>query len=172
LSAVLGRAHTFTNTCETRTVMLRFYKNQERMSAHPYNLQLYNPRTNNFPLKPSSISAVCRGATLWGLEQSHATSFLSRIARTSYGIVYKQPWDSTNPNHQPSDKLWDSSRSSWMAHGQMTWLLKRVRGHTNSICLQELTLELSFSLGGRSCRRACAQRIHTLQPRNKPQQPQ
>ncbi|RPB21395.1 hypothetical protein L211DRAFT_870077 [Terfezia boudieri ATCC MYA-4762] len=79
------------------------------------------------------ISAVCRGATLWGLEQNHATTFLSRIARSSYGIVYQVPWDPTNPNHHPSDKHWDSAESKWKARGQMTWLLKRgeevVEGH-------------------------------------------
>ncbi|KAF8437045.1 hypothetical protein BGX38DRAFT_1274180 [Terfezia claveryi] len=83
--------------------------------------------------EPGAISAVCRGATLWGLEQNHATSFLSRIARSSYGIVYQEPWDPTNPNHQPSDKHWDSAKSQWRARGQMTWLLKRgeevVEGH-------------------------------------------
>ena len=73
-----------------------------------------------------SISAVCRGATLWGLEQNHATSFLSRIARTSYGVCFAVPYEPGNPNHLQSDKWWDEAESIWRVNNQMRWLLKRV----------------------------------------------
>ena len=163
--AVLGRAHISTNIYKKQTVVLGFYKNQGRMSTHPdpYNLVL-----TSFP---PSISAVCRGATLWGLEQNHATSFLSRMARSSYGIAYQIKWDPTNPNHQPSDKHWDASTSRWVAYGQMTWLLKRVRDQTNLIFFTRANSQLLFSSGGRSCRRACTRRIRALLPKCKPQRP-
>jgi len=73
--------------------------------------------------EPGAISAVCRGATLWGLEQNHATSFISRIARISYGIVLSMPFN--NSIHRTSEKVWDEAKSQWLASGQMKWLLKR-----------------------------------------------
>ena len=75
----------------------------------------------------NSISAVCRGATLWGLEQSNVTSFISRMARISYGIQYCVPWDPNNPNMKATDKFYDAAKGRWLARGQMTWLLNRVR---------------------------------------------
>ncbi|KAF8415361.1 hypothetical protein EV426DRAFT_630019 [Tirmania nivea] len=75
--------------------------------------------------EPGAISAVCRGATLWGLEQNHATSFLSRIARTSYGICFAVPFDPKNPNHYQEDKWWDEAKRIWRAKNQMRWLLTR-----------------------------------------------
>jgi len=73
--------------------------------------------------EPGAISAVCRGATLWGLEQNHATSFVSRIARISYGVVLRMPFDSSI--HIESEKVWNEAKSMWMARRQMKWLLKR-----------------------------------------------
>ena len=75
----------------------------------------------------NSISAVCRGATLWGLEQSNVTSFLSRMARISYGITCSRPWDPNDPDMKATDKWYNAAKGTWWAEGQMTWLLKRVR---------------------------------------------
>ncbi|KAF8420973.1 hypothetical protein EV426DRAFT_610121 [Tirmania nivea] len=97
----------------------------ESKYLHEYLTAVYTGSRAMILQEPGGISAVCRGATLWGLEQNDATSILSRVARCSYGIVYMYPWDELNPNHQPSDKWWDPAKRRWMALGQMAWLLKR-----------------------------------------------
>lgn len=83
-------------------------------------------------------SAVCRGATLWGLEQfgrrfSHTNSstsisqkpmIVSRLARCSYGLVVREPFDPRI--HKDHEKVHDRVENVWMAPNRMHWLLCRV----------------------------------------------
>ncbi|KAF8440747.1 hypothetical protein BGX38DRAFT_1096977 [Terfezia claveryi] len=74
-----------------------------------------------------AMSAVCRGASLWGLDQTQPTisrSITSRISRHSYGISYCYPFDPSV--HDEADKFFNESKGEYYAEGQMKWLLKRV----------------------------------------------
>lgn len=75
----------------------------------------------------SRMSAVCRGATLWGLDQTQpavSRSITSRISRHSYGIAYCHSFD---PGvHNESDKFFNEAKGEYYAEGQMKWLLNRV----------------------------------------------
>lgn len=102
-------------------------------NAHPDVRVLQDPR---------AMSAVCRGATLWGLDQTQPTisrSITSRISRHSYGISYCYPFDSSV--HDEADKYFNESKGEYYAEGQMKWLLKRgeeivegqvLRGYTSA----------------------------------------
>ncbi|KAF2200940.1 actin-like ATPase domain-containing protein [Delitschia confertaspora ATCC 74209] len=75
-------------------------------------------------------SSICRGATLWGLENatddnstgSTKKTVTARIARHSYGICACVPFDATRHLFQDRVRLPDGN---WWANNQMQWLLKR-----------------------------------------------
>ncbi|KAF2624867.1 actin-like ATPase domain-containing protein [Macroventuria anomochaeta] len=73
-------------------------------------------------------SAICRGATMWGLEHSQQNpsprrTVKSRIARYSYGIVCTLPFDESK-GHLLRDRI-RGSRGEWRAANQMSWMLKK-----------------------------------------------
>lgn len=80
-----------------------------------------------------SWSAICRGATIWGLEHSSSNAppsyqtITSRKARFSYGICLNHEFDSMI--HREIDKYWDDIDGMWRARNQMSWLAPKV-----SIC--------------------------------------
>ncbi|KAK6206224.1 hypothetical protein QIS74_13643 [Colletotrichum tabaci] len=73
-------------------------------------------------------SAICRGAVMRGLTRLKPATDLevsvqSRIARVSYGTVFKQAYD---PHYHLSvDKIWDEFEMKWMARNQVKWYLKQ-----------------------------------------------
>jgi len=74
-------------------------------------------------------SAICRGATLAGLEGIggslyRAPKVLSRVARWSYGFPVSRPFDPKV--HDIADRFLDPSEGIYRAKGQMVWLLKAV----------------------------------------------
>ncbi|KAG9649800.1 hypothetical protein KCU95_g15447, partial [Aureobasidium melanogenum] len=77
-------------------------------------------------------SAICRGATEWGLEHidakltsPHRTNLTvtSRLSRYSYGYMAMTPFE--NGKHLPSDLYHDPVDGVDKAQNQMWWLLKR-----------------------------------------------
>ncbi|EPS39071.1 hypothetical protein H072_7151 [Dactylellina haptotyla CBS 200.50] len=64
-------------------------------------------------------SAVCRGATLWGLEREIV---VSRNARYNYGYAVNVEFDATK--HDVSDRYYDASEGIDRAKDQMEWLLR------------------------------------------------
>lgn len=73
-------------------------------------------------------SAICRGATLWGLENAQSDStkrrtVRSRIARYSYGIIVSREWD-TAVGQLETDRL-RGTKGEWRANNQMNWMLKK-----------------------------------------------
>ncbi|KAK6227523.1 hypothetical protein QIS74_01078 [Colletotrichum tabaci] len=73
-------------------------------------------------------TAICRGATLQGLDSLSlnpglAVSVRSRISRASYGIEFNQKF---HPSlHDPSLKYWDPEEQEWYATGNMKWFLEQ-----------------------------------------------
>ncbi|KAI0112375.1 hypothetical protein GGR51DRAFT_568510 [Nemania sp. FL0031] len=74
-------------------------------------------------------TAICRGATLFGAaglspangdEQSPVKS---RVARSSYGWLYREPF--VDGFHDPRDKEWDALYEEWFARNQIEWVVKR-----------------------------------------------
>ncbi|KAH7081489.1 hypothetical protein BKA63DRAFT_462626 [Paraphoma chrysanthemicola] len=73
-------------------------------------------------------SSICRGATIWGLENSgkvHTAkkTVVSRIARYSYGVTFATIYDESK-GHLPQDR-WRDTRGTWRAINQMGWLLEK-----------------------------------------------
>ncbi|KAF1348323.1 hypothetical protein EJ07DRAFT_160131 [Lizonia empirigonia] len=73
-------------------------------------------------------SAICRGATLWGLEHSQqnpapSKTVKSRIARYSYGIRASLPFDESK-GHLARDRFRDV-KGMWRANNQMSWHLRK-----------------------------------------------
>ncbi|KAH6849437.1 hypothetical protein B0T12DRAFT_418225 [Alternaria alternata] len=76
---------------------------------------------------PGGWSAICRGATLWGLEHSSHSEFTpatvsARIARFSYGNRWDIPFD-ISKGHQEIDRK--KRPDGWYAGDQMNWLIKK-----------------------------------------------
>ncbi|KAF3092569.1 hypothetical protein TWF225_001905 [Orbilia oligospora] len=67
-----------------------------------------------------SWSAVCRGATMWGLEHNF---IVSRNARYSYGSALRTKF--IDGEHEENDRVWDASCGVHRASDQMVWVLKR-----------------------------------------------
>ncbi|KAF3941340.1 hypothetical protein ABW19_dt0203577 [Dactylella cylindrospora] len=65
-------------------------------------------------------SAVCRGATAWGLNND---AIVSRVARYSYGQPVSVPFDSTI--HDYKDRYFDDAEDIWRANNQMDWLIRK-----------------------------------------------
>jgi len=84
-------------------------------------------------------SSICRGATMWGLENSSKALVLypptvsSRIARYSYGISLDHDFDATK--HLEVDKFWYDVDGTWSARNQMSWLITRGTKISNGIVL-------------------------------------
>jgi len=83
-------------------------------------------------------SAVCKGATLWGLEHSaHAQNMgitptiQSRLARCNYGVALAYPF--IVGEHLLEDRYVHARTGTFYARDQMTWLLKRVRYSSSSL---------------------------------------
>ncbi|KAH8690418.1 hypothetical protein GQ44DRAFT_833025 [Phaeosphaeriaceae sp. PMI808] len=75
-------------------------------------------------------SSICRGATMWGLENSTYSpppkkTVRARIARYSYGLCYETEFDASK-GHERRDREW-SPRGYWEARNQMRWLLEKGR---------------------------------------------
>lgn len=82
-------------------------------------------------------SAICRGATVWGLEHVDAMrispgrtnlTVTSRLSRYSYGFSVMTPFE--YGKHLPSDLYYDPIEGLELAKHQMKWLLKRVSHST------------------------------------------
>ncbi|KAL1794655.1 hypothetical protein ACET3X_006471 [Alternaria dauci] len=76
---------------------------------------------------PGGWSAICRGATLWGLEHSSHSDFTTptvsaRIARFSYGNRWDVPFDASR-GHREIDRK--KRPDGWYAEDQMNWLIKK-----------------------------------------------
>jgi hypothetical protein len=74
-------------------------------------------------------SAICRGATLAGLEGiggalGRPPRVVSRIARYSYGFIVSELFDSTK--HLVQDRFLDPSEGRYRANNQMMWALEAV----------------------------------------------
>jgi len=78
-------------------------------------------------------SAICRGATEWGLEHVKAVTtsplrtnktVVSRLSRYSYGVVANQLFDPKV--HKLSERYLEEATGKWRADSQMKWFLKRV----------------------------------------------
>ena len=69
-----------------------------------------------------SWTAVCVGATRWGLERSR-DMIETRKARYSYGVITTTPYDPSN--HHNEDGFWDPVRATERAH-RIHWLVKKV----------------------------------------------
>lgn len=88
-------------------------------------------------------SAICKGASLWGLENRHSeildeaarapSTIASRFARHSYGILVSHEFDPSL--HQLRDKYIDKVDGTVRADNQMTWLLKKVSRHMIPNCV-------------------------------------
>ncbi|KAH9437236.1 hypothetical protein MCOR02_000892 [Pyricularia oryzae] len=71
-------------------------------------------------------SAICRGATLWGLSRSSPTlapMVTSVKSRVSYGMCVREPYEANV--HLEEDLVFDEENWEWMADNQMNWLLQR-----------------------------------------------
>lgn len=73
-------------------------------------------------------SAICRGATLWGLENAQSDlnkrkTVRSRISRYSYGIIVSREWD-TAVGQLETDRI-RGTKGEWRANNQMNWMLKK-----------------------------------------------
>nr|EAQ70857.1 hypothetical protein MGCH7_ch7g264 [Pyricularia oryzae 70-15] len=74
----------------------------------------------------SAWSAICRGATLWGLSRSSPTlapMVTSVKSRVSYGMCVREPYEANV--HLEEDLVFDEENWEWMADNQMNWLLQR-----------------------------------------------
>lgn len=76
----------------------------------------------------NSWSAICRGATLWGLEHSKSFEIVptvtERLARYSYGIEKTVPYDAKK--HRSTDAYWSPAQQKHMAQNQMYWFIRKV----------------------------------------------
>ncbi|KAK6532128.1 hypothetical protein TWF694_003289 [Orbilia ellipsospora] len=81
--------------------------------------KIYRQRGINVLQANDPWSAVCRGATMWGLEHK---AVVSRNARYSYGYSVNVPFESGK--HDMVDRYWDVSEGIHRARDQMGWLLK------------------------------------------------
>ncbi|KAL4967817.1 uncharacterized protein BDV14DRAFT_197457 [Aspergillus stella-maris] len=84
-------------------------------------------------------TAICQGAVYKGFLSSSSSdssgaqqtnysiaapiSVISTISRTSLGVVYKTPFDSSK--HLKKDKFWYPHEGEWFAEKQIKWYLKR-----------------------------------------------
>ncbi|KAF2643572.1 actin-like ATPase domain-containing protein [Massarina eburnea CBS 473.64] len=73
-------------------------------------------------------SSICRGATMWGLENSPNSTYTkktvkARLARYSYGLCYSVPFNESK-GHLMQDR-WRSPTGTWMARNQMGWLIQK-----------------------------------------------
>lgn len=65
------------------------------------------------------------GRTLRNLLRPPPVLVKARIARASYGLRIRLPWDGSR--HSRRDKTWHKHRLEWRATNQMRWLIVKVR---------------------------------------------
>jgi hypothetical protein len=77
------------------------------------------------------LTAVCRGATMWGVEKSKADAGYdqiftvpSSIARCSYGVIDTDPMPWDEYCHQNLARERDRITGEWIVENQMKWLLR------------------------------------------------
>ncbi|KAJ4292499.1 hypothetical protein N0V90_009161 [Kalmusia sp. IMI 367209] len=73
-------------------------------------------------------SSICRGATMWGLENSPNSTYTkktvkARLARFSYGLCYSVHFDESK-GHLAKDRILGVT-GDWMAKNQMGWLIQK-----------------------------------------------
>ncbi|KAF3006150.1 hypothetical protein E8E14_006879 [Neopestalotiopsis sp. 37M] len=78
-------------------------------------------------------SAICRGAVYKGfldgvemperIARNLPVQVASTIARASYGMEYRVPFDQYK--HAREDKEWDDDELNWKAKGQMEWFIRK-----------------------------------------------
>ncbi|KAI0014547.1 hypothetical protein F4780DRAFT_789126 [Xylariomycetidae sp. FL0641] len=94
-------------------------------------------------------SAISRGAVLATATGTRCID--SRIARRSYGILYRPRWDPGR--HAEADRWWDRTRGEWMtAHEEIDWVIKK--GQKIDLCTEvskkfEMVLTKNKALGSR-----------------------
>lgn len=81
-------------------------------------------------------TAICRGAVVHELSKQNLSAQLgvrveARIARMSYGILYREFFDASK--HLEADKIWSEEEHKYMADNQMKWFLKEVTDTTTQI---------------------------------------
>ncbi|KAM0353557.1 hypothetical protein ACHAPU_001569 [Fusarium lateritium] len=72
-------------------------------------------------------TAICRGAVVEGMSSHRLSAQPSvridtRIARSSYGVIFKTEYARTK--HRLCDKTWSEEEGIWEAHNQMRWFLR------------------------------------------------
>jgi len=75
----------------------------------------------------ASWSAISRGAVMSvkaGIVGEDVAKVESRIARASYGLVYRTKF--IEGQHDPRDKRWCPVEEDYFAVGQVEWFLKKV----------------------------------------------
>lgn len=105
---------------------LRSSKFTERKSPHVDNLEGQLNELGRW-------SSICRGATMWGLENAHSESLsalganpktvVSRLARFNYGICLAIPFDPSV--HQSKDRVTHPNGGQY-ADNQMDWIILKV----------------------------------------------
>ncbi|KAL1613681.1 hypothetical protein SLS54_010378 [Diplodia seriata] len=104
-------------------------------------------------------SAICRGATEWGLENADAVAVcpdrtnktvVSRLSRYSYGVALSCLWDASI--HDEHDRYFDQAEGVYRARNQMRWLLKRGQKIKDGQVLK-LSLYETVDVGCRDCER-------------------
>lgn len=126
-----------------RLVMNRMVSRSCKLLERAWFLPRHGPG-RTLGLMRNRWSSICRGATLWGLEHidagidgnsasvspqaflpAYSPTVTSRLSRHSYGMSFSVPYD--QQKHLLQDLYQDEKTGLFMAKGQMTWLLKRVR---------------------------------------------
>lgn len=74
-------------------------------------------------------TAICRGAVIHALRLENLSGRInvqiqSRVARTSFGVVFNQAWDDTK--HNLRDKYWCDIEGKWKAANQLRWFIRVV----------------------------------------------
>jgi hypothetical protein len=120
------------------------YMHQRLKSAHPggavqvlqvsgaYVLPIVLEAEVFSPVDCLRWSAICRGATIWGLENATRSrensperkTVVARIARHNYGICGAEPFDESR--HLLKDRA-RFQNGLWYANHQMHWLVVKVR---------------------------------------------
>jgi hypothetical protein len=106
----------------TNAIVSRSFRSMER------KFRIRSGRRNH--TNQHSWSAICRGATLWGLENSKSRKYTrktvtARIARNSYGFCCSVPFNK-KLGHLDIDRMIYPD-GSLRAKDQMEWLLRKVR---------------------------------------------
>jgi hypothetical protein len=99
----------------------------------------------------NSVTAVCRGATMWGVERSKASMILghqfpvsSTISKYSYGVLDTEPevWD--QKKHGSFTSVEDPMTGKVVIKDQMKWLLQYVSTYSGGEIYRVLCANKKF----------------------------